>query len=288
MSAPAHYAAAGPGPAWPASTRWTLHGSIVLRWILFCVLALLAACSNEVTLQSGLNDGDANEIITLLRRAGITTEKVKNKDGVSVLVDESELARATELMQAQGLPRRALSHLGQVFKKDGMISSPLEERARYLYGLSQELEYTLSQIDRVVVARVHVVLPERVAPGEPVKPSSASVFIKYVPPLDEDLIVPRIKRLVSTGIPGLSEDAEGSKLSVVMVPAQAVDQGLQWRRVGPFVMEMSSAKDFLRLMTWSIIALVLVAALVAWQWARRLPAVQGLLAARFGRLKTSA
>ena len=85
-------------------------------------------------------------------------------------------------------PKVARATLGDTFRKEGVISTPLEERARYIYALSQELEATLSNIDGVIVARVHVVLPERVAPGEPVQPASASVFIKHDPRLEPDSI----------------------------------------------------------------------------------------------------
>ena len=98
------------------------------------------------------------------------------------------IGRAVRTLEAAGLPRVARATLGDTFRKEGVISTPLEERARYIYALSQELETTLSNIDGVIVARVHVVLPERVAPGEPVQPASASVFIKHDPRLDPDNI----------------------------------------------------------------------------------------------------
>lgn len=254
-----------------------------LRTLLGLLLALLAACGSEVVLQTGLNDSDANEIMTVLRHAGLSATKARQKDGVSLTVAETDLARATELMRAAGLPRRQLSLLGDVFKKDGMISTPLEERARYLHGLSQELEFTLSRIDRVVVARVHVVLPERVAPGEPVKPSSASVFVKYTPPMDEDLVLPRIRRLVMTSIPGLSED-DGRKLSIVLLPAEAIDDSVQWEYVGPFKMERSSAAAA----RTSLVVLGLVLALIAggyFAWrALKKPQVQAKVNAFAARL----
>ncbi len=229
--------------------------------LLALALTLLAACGDQVVLQSGLNDTDANEMMTVLRHAGIASSKSRLKDGISMSVAADDLPRATELVKAAGLPRRQLSLLGDVFKKDGMISTPLEERARYLHGLSQELEFTLSRIDRVVVARVHVVLPERVAPGEPVKPSSASVFIKYQAPIDEDLLLPRIRRLVLTSIPGLAEDAEGRKLSVVMLPVAAPEVTVEWVQFGPFRMMRESAE---KARQWLLIgtALVVVTALV--------------------------
>ncbi len=117
-----------------------------------------------------------------------------DKTGVSVRVASENIERSVNILDAAGLPRKARTNLGEVFQKSGVISSPMEERARYIYALSQEVESTLAQIDGVVVARVHVVLPERIAPGEPVQPASASVFIKYHDTLDPDSIEPRIRR----------------------------------------------------------------------------------------------
>jgi type III secretion protein J len=220
-------------------------------------LALLVGCVKEVNLQTGLADPDANEILTLLKRHGISATKTRAKDGLILSVQEGQLARAAELMQAAGLPRARHSTLGQVFKKEGMISTPLEERARYLHGLSQELEYTLSQIDGVVMARVHVVLPERVAPGEPIQPSSASVFLKYQEgAFNEDLIVPRVKRLVLTSIPGLADEAGARKLSVVLIPAEAIQAPpVEWQQVGPFMVEVNSS-DELRTAIYVVLSLV--------------------------------
>lgn len=218
----------------------------------------LMACVSDVTLQTGLADADANEVVTLLKRHGIATTKLRAKDGVTLSVREGQLARAADLMQAAGLPKKAQTHLGQVFKKEGMISTPLEERARYLYGLSQELEYTLSQIDGVIVARVHVVLPERVAPGEPVQPSSASVFLKVQSPFDEELLVPRVKRLVMTSIPGLTDEAGARKLSVVLVPTKTAEAPrMDWQQVGPFMVESSSA-DGLRTVALAMFVIIVI------------------------------
>jgi type III secretion protein J len=232
-----------------------------VRFLMVLCVALLCACGNEVPLQASMNDADANEALTLLKRSGVSVSKVRAKDGVTLLVREEQLARAGELMRAAGLPKRTLSNLGLMFKKEGMISTPLEERARYLHGLSQELEYTLAQIDGVITARVHIVLPERVAPGEPVQPSSASVFIKHNVPFDEDMVVPRVRRMVSNSIPGLGDDPSSRKLSVVLVPAHgASGQSVEWEQVGSFMIETSSANA---LRNWLIGGLVLVVLLLS-------------------------
>ena len=228
------------------------------------VLAALCACSRTVVLQSDLNDADANEIVAQLRHAGIEAQKFTVKGVVSLQVPEQSLARATESMKSAGLPRRRFTDLGTVFKKEGMISTPLEERARYLHGLSEELAATLQQIDGVLAARVHVVLPERVAPGEPVMPSSAAVFIKYRAPFDEDANVARIRRMVAGSIPGLAGADGAAKVPVVFTPALARAPDVEWRTsFGVTVLASSSGRLTLLVLGLGGCALASLTALAA-------------------------
>lgn len=184
---------------------------------------LLVACKKDMELHTQLSEADANEVVAALVENGILATKKPTKEGISVVIAESDIAGAVQILNARGLPRKNRASMGDVFRKEGIISSPLEERARYIYALSQELEYTLSQIQGVIVARVHVVLPEKVAPGEPMQLSSAAVFIKHQPILDPDVASPKIKRMVASSIPGLA-DGEADNIAVVFMPAQATNQ----------------------------------------------------------------
>ena len=184
---------------------------------------LLAGCGGAVDLYNGLNEKDANEITAELDRHGMDAEKVAaGKQLFIVRVPQDRFAASVAVLQAAGLPRNAFSRMGDVFKKDGMISTPTEERARFLAALSQELENTLSQIDGVVLARVHPVLPERVVPGEPVLPSSCSILIKHVRGWNAAAYEPMIRKLVLAGIPGLAGAPD--KVAVIFVPAETFVQ----------------------------------------------------------------
>src|SRR5476651_30606 len=190
--------------------------------LLLCLTLMLSGCGERVELHRQLSEQEANEVIAELADKHIRAQKIPAKDGVVVRVNATDISRAVRTLEAVGLPRVARTTLGDTFRKEGVISTPLEERARYIYALSQELESTLSNIDGVIVARVHVVLPERVAPGEPVQPASASVFIKHDPRLDPDNINPRVRRLVASSIPGMASAIDNpQKLTVVFVPATA-------------------------------------------------------------------
>ena len=194
-----------------------------LRFVLAACLAalLLAGCGRQVELMAAMPEGEANEVMAALQNAGISATKVPGKEGmVGLNIDADKVGRAVDLLREKGLPRERFAGMGQVFRKEGLISSPLEERARYLYALSQELGATLSQIDGVIIARVHVVLPERSATGEPAVPSSAAVFIKHQDGYSLETVQPLIRRLVTNSIPGLTAD----KVSIVLVNAQPASQ----------------------------------------------------------------
>jgi type III secretion protein J len=205
---------------------------------------LLAACGNEkIELLNELLEDDANEVIAELVSNGIDAKKVITKKNISVVIDAKDMAKSYKVLKAAGIPNAHRSNMGEIFKKEGMMSTPLEERARYIYALSQELEFTFSQIDQVLVARVHVVLPERVAPGQPIQPSSAAIFLKHLPDLDPDTIEPKIRRMVSTSIPGLS-DLDKSKISISFVSSILEKPVMQWEKVGPFMLSKESATQF--------------------------------------------
>jgi type III secretion protein J len=179
------------------------------------LLAGLTGC--QVELYSGLEEKEGNDILAVLLSHDIPATKVLGKDNiVSILIDEADVAAAIELLRHNGFPRDQFVNLGDVFQKQGLISSPLEERVRYIYGLSQSMSETLSQIDGVLTARVHIVLPKKQPLEDFAPPSSASVFIKYRPGMGIEEMVPNIKMIMQNSIEGLSYD----KIAVALFPAQ--------------------------------------------------------------------
>lgn len=205
-------------------------------------VSLLTGCADDANLQTGLTDADANEMVSVLMHVGISARKKNGKEGATLVVAADELSRATVAMRQAGLPRRNLSNLGTIFKKEGMISTPLEERVRYLHGIADELQDTLQQFDRVIAARVHIVLPERVVPGEPLQPSSAAVFVKFAAPIDQEMVALRVRNLVASSVPGLMSEEGRKKVAVVLEPSEVSHPMVEWRDVGPFRVQAASAR----------------------------------------------
>ena len=73
-------------------------------------------------------------------------------------------------------------------------------------ALAQDLAKTISMIDGVVDARVHVVLPENDPFARTSLPSSAAVAIRSRWDTDLTDLVPSVKGLVKNAIEGLAYD----------------------------------------------------------------------------------
>ena len=174
---------------------------------LIAAVVLFAGCEEETTLHSGLEERQANLVMAALLDSGITCHKLPGEEGTwNVTVVESRFAEAVNLLEKVGLPRLPHKGIGEVFKKTGMISSPSEERIRFMDALAQDLATTISGIDGVVDARVHVVLPENDPFARNALPSSAAVAIRSRWDADLTDIVPSVKGLVKNAIEGLAPE----------------------------------------------------------------------------------
>ncbi|RLW57613.1 MAG: EscJ/YscJ/HrcJ family type III secretion inner membrane ring protein [gamma proteobacterium symbiont of Stewartia floridana] len=174
------------------------------RLLLFAITLLLLSGCNDESLYSGLDEVEANEIIALLSNAGIISYKTQNSDKkYTVATNRNNFADAIDLLKTNGYPKNRFESLGDVFKKEGFVSSPLEERARLNYAQSQELSRTIESIDGVILARVHLAIPKDNKLESEVKPSSASVFIKHRRGIDLSDRESQIKALLVNSISGL-------------------------------------------------------------------------------------
>lgn len=181
--------------------------------IMALATVMLAGCDRETTLNSSLEERQANLVMATLLDEGIYCRKDEGEEGTwNVMIGEKDFAKAANLLERRGLPRRQFSGVAETFKKTGMVSSPSEERIRFMDALAQDLSRTITSIDGVVDARVHVVLPDNDPFAKNTLPSSAAVAIRARWDADLSSIVPSVKSLVKNAIEGLQYE----KISVTI------------------------------------------------------------------------
>lgn len=186
---------------------------------LLVVCLFVAGCTNA-PLYSEVDEQQANEMMGALIGSGISAKKAPSasKQGWEIRVASGDIPYAMQVLRSRGLPHAQYQSLGEVFKKEGFASSATEEKARYIYGLSQELSRTISQVDGVVEARVHIALPERDPLGGTPPDSSASVVIFERPDANLRDRETDFKVMVKDAVEGLTDI---NKVTVKFFPAPA-------------------------------------------------------------------
>ncbi len=231
--------------------------------LLVCSTLFLYGC--QTTVFTDISESSANEIVAFLDGKGIVAQKQPGQAGLfSVLVDEVDFGASVQMLEAEGLPRASYDSLGNVFKKEGVVSTPLEENARLIFALSQEVAGSIALINGVLDARVHVVLPTTDAFGNTSAPSSASIFIKHRHDASIENEVARIKQLVEKSIQNLKYE----NISVFLFAAPAVKNAspTQFKTVLGIKVAPSSVG-----LIWALIGLIIVllcTTLGFWAWPR--------------------
>ncbi len=252
----------------------------VVLWASLALLltTLLVGCTRSV-LYSHLDERQANEVVAALIEHGISARKqsIKGGDGWQVLLGSRQnMPKAMAVLHNAGLPHKS-ADISAFFKKQGFVSSPSEEKHRFIYAREQQLDQTLRQIDGVVDAAVYLSVPDKDPISEKPAVGSASVVIIATPKANIDKQMVDIKSVVMNGTQGLTDPDRVSVTSFVRKQAELPASGSRPAALGGVV-----GWGFLI----AVAALaVLLAALVLWRNRRTLTgakSVRGLHGKRAG------
>lgn len=154
------------------------------------VLCLLAGCAEQTEeLISVPTEKEANRILVALETEGVkggSKESGKAESGRGtvwkVKVPKTALFESRKLLVQLDLPREVQGGFEEMLKQGGLIPTKTDERAKLMHAMAGELARTFEAFDRVVQARVHLVIPEHdpLRKKEDQQPPRATVFIKYV------------------------------------------------------------------------------------------------------------
>lgn len=125
--------------------------------VLLMLLCLVLAGCRQPNLLEGLDQQQANEVLSVLQRNNISAMKVDaGKTGYAVKVDPVDFSAAVDLLNLYSLPSRPRFQVSEMFPADSLVASPRAEKARLFSALEQRLEQSLGVLEGLVSARVHV------------------------------------------------------------------------------------------------------------------------------------
>ena len=190
--------------------------------LLAAVLAFFSACSTQI--QHGLEERDANEIVSALVARGFEVKKVAEKGKKPTWAIELDDAQATEAMRVLNelkLPRPARLKTQSLAQSVGLIDTPAAERLRQLEAQEGDIEESLETMDGVASVSVELVVPPPPRPGQVSVPSKASVLVRVQPVALEKLQMQRaeLRALVAAAVDGLNADDVVMVIDPVIIPS---------------------------------------------------------------------
>lgn len=223
-------------------------------------LALVALSACSVQIQHGLDERDANEIVSVLDARGFDARKVPEKGKKPTWAIELDEKRATEAMRVLTelkLPRPQRLKTQTLAQGGGLIETPAAERLRQLEAQEGDIEEALETMDGVVSAAVELVVPPPPRPGVTPSPSKASVLLRVQPTAQEHMEQQRaeLRALVAASVDGLSADDVVLVVDPVVLPEPPPPVVQAEPALKPLVVALGGAL--------SIVALLLI--VLAWK-----------------------
>lgn len=202
------------GPA-----RLGVMGAIVLSLLMFFVFLSMRITTPEMKLlYTDLSSTDSGAVAAKLEETQIPYEI--STDGSRILVPGNEVGRARMLLADSGLPNGGSMGYEIFDKQSGFGTTNFIQNINQVRALEGELARTISSLDSVRSARVHIVIPKRELFSKETRSSSASVFLGIQSGSSlEGAQIQAIQSIVSSAVPNLKSasvsviDSDGNLLA---------------------------------------------------------------------------
>jgi flagellar M-ring protein FliF len=220
--------------------RLIAMGVVTAGLIAFFAFIMVRVTSPTMTLLfADLTQEDSASIVKDLERQGLTFE-IRN-DGASIYVPKDKVTRLRMKLAEGGMPKGGGVGYEIFDKSDALGATSFVQNINHLRALEGELARTIRAIDRVQMARVHLVLPERPLFSREKAEPSASIVLRVRGALEPQQ-VRAIRHLVASAVNGLKPNrvsvidengrllADGAKDEIAGGGAQADERQIAFER----------------------------------------------------------
>lgn len=185
-------------------SRLAIMGAIFLGLMMFFVFVSIRATSpNMKLLYEDLSTIDSSAVAASLEKSQIPFEV--SADGARIMVSEDQVGKARMLLAQEGLPNGGSLGYEIFDSQSGFGTTNFIQNINQVRALEGELARTISSLENIRSARVHLVLPKRELFSRESREASASVFLGIRPgtTISREEIT-AIQSLIASAVPELT------------------------------------------------------------------------------------
>lgn len=149
--------------------------ALVVLIALAAVILLAGGKGGYVPLFTQLEAADAGAVVEQLGAMNVSYRLAEG--GSAILVPSEDVYEARLALAKEGLPKGSIIGF-EIFDQTSLGTTDFVRRVQYLRGLQGELSRTITQIDGVEQASVHIVIPESSLYTQQSNPPTAAVLLK--------------------------------------------------------------------------------------------------------------
>lgn len=189
---------------WPLPRKLALITVTLISIALFAFIILQARTADYQLLYANLDESDAASIVEWLKGNNTPYQLTNNGENIRVPVNAVHEVRLQ--LASAGLPRGGGVGF-EIFDKQSFALTDFVQKVNYTRALQGELARTISSLNPVESARVHLALPEKRLFKDQQKPATSSVILNLRPGRRmSEAQIQGIVHLVSGSIEGLDTD----------------------------------------------------------------------------------